>query len=216
MRSKMLCALAVTAGTLAAGPAASAAAPPANDAFETPVILGDASVTGHARRGDAAGRRARPWAPVGLVRLPAVRRAGRVAVELIARADLWPSRDGLHRHEPRGAAARRAGEAIGARVPFDAVAGQDYRVAVASNRCAVLDGSRFEPAVRPAPLPANDDVLGRRARPHPGQVQGNAADATAELGEAERHRHSVWYRIKPRRTGNLTIDLASAARAAAA
>jgi hypothetical protein len=46
MRSKTLCALAVTAGTLTAVPAASAAAPPANDAFETPAVLGDASVTG--------------------------------------------------------------------------------------------------------------------------------------------------------------------------
>ena len=49
MRSKTLCALAVTAGTLTAVPAASAAAPPANDAFETPATLGDTSVTGTVR-----------------------------------------------------------------------------------------------------------------------------------------------------------------------
>ena len=46
----------------------------------------------------------------------------------------------------------------------------------------------------------------RRPIQIPGKYRGNAADATAELGEDESHSHSLWYRFRPRRTVNLTID----------
>jgi hypothetical protein len=107
-------------------------------------------------------------------------------------------------------ALQRVGRALehgyGARVAFDAVTGQEYRIVVAS-RCDGCSSSPFDLRVGPAPLPANDDFSAARTIRIPGEYKGNTADATAELGEAERHRHSVWYRIKPRRTGDLTIDL---------
>ena len=208
MRSKMLCALAVTAGTLAAGPAASAAAPPANDAFETPVVLGDASVTG---RFDEATRQ--PGEPdhgaqsLWYVHRPS--KTGRVAVRLtpgngLAEVTVYTGTTLTALHDVGGA----FDNGYGARVAFDAVAGQEYRVAV-SNRCQGCSTVGFGLEVRPAPMPANDEFSQARSLRIPGKYSGNVADATAELGEAERHRHSVWYRLKPRRTGSLTIDLAS-------
>ena len=107
-------------------------------------------------------------------------------------------------------ALQRVGRALehgyGARVAFDAVAGQKYRIAVAS-RCDGCSSSPFDLRVGPAPLPANDAFADARTIRIPGEYHGNAADATAELGEDESHPHSLWYRIKPRRTGELTIDI---------
>ena len=206
MRSKTLCALAVTAVTLTAVPAASAAAPPANDAFETPTTLGDASVTGTVT--DATRQAGEP--EHGSQSVWYVHRAstsGRVAVRLSPTGG-WGSVSvysgaSLATLQPVG---RAFDNGYGARVAFDAVAGQDYRIAVA-NRCEGCSTRPFSLEVRPAPLPAHDDFSAARTLRIPGEYKGNLADATAELGEAERHRHSVWYRIKPRRTGKLTIDL---------
>ncbi len=206
MRSKMLCALAVTAGTLAAGPAASAAAPPANDAFETPVVLGDASVTGTLDEATRqAGEPEHGWRSVWYVHRPS--KTGRIAVRLSPEHG-WGA---VTVYTGTSITAlQRVGRALehgyGARVAFDAVAGQEYRIVVAS-RCDGCSSSPFDLRVGPAPLPANDDFSAARTIRIPGEYKGNTADATAELGEAERHRHSVWYRIKPRRTGDLTIDL---------
>lgn len=205
MRSKTLCALAVTAGTLTAVPAASAAAPPANDAFETPATLGDTSVTGTVR--DATRQAGEPeHGSHSVWYLHRASTSGRVAVRLApvggGTVSVYTGAS-LATLQPVG---RAFDNGYGARVAFDAVAGQDYRIAVA-NRCEGCGTRPFSLEVRPAPLPANDDFSAARTIRIPGDYKGNAADATAELGEAERHRHSVWYRIKPRRTGKLTIDL---------
>jgi hypothetical protein len=206
MRSKTLCALAVTAGTLTAVPAASAAAPPANDAFETPAVLGNASVTGTLDEATRqAGEPEHGWRSVWYVHRPS--KTGRIAVRLSPEYG-WGAVTVYT--GPSITALQRVGRALelgyGARVAFDAVAGQEYRIVVAS-RCDGCSSSPFDLRVGPAPLPANDDFSAARTIRIPGEYKGNTADATAELGEAERHRHSVWYRIKPRRTGDLTIDL---------
>ncbi len=206
MRSQTLCALALTAGTLTAVPAASAAAPPANDAFETPSVLGDARVTGTvAEATRQAGEPEHGSESVWYVHRPST--SGRIAVRMPP-AGGWGvvsvyTGASLATLQPVG---RAFDNGYGGRVAFDAVAGQDYRIAVA-NRCQGCGPARFDLEVRPAPLPANDDFSAARTLRIPGEYKGNVADATAELGEAERHRHSVWYRIKPRRTGDLTIDL---------
>ena len=95
---------------------------------------------------------------------------------------------------------------IRSRVPFDAVAGETYFVAVATSPAGPTD-SRFQLRLRDMPLPANDAFADAKTIRIPGKYRGNAADATAELGEDESHSHSLWYRIKPRRTGKLTIDM---------
>lgn len=207
MRSKTLCALAVTAGTLAAVPAASAA-PPVNDAFETPSVLGDTSVRGTLL--DATRQTGEPEhgaRTVWYVHRPAT--SGRLAVVLppeglccsLLAVYTGESLDALQR------IGRASDGTYGARIAFDAVAGQAYRIAVADPCAGCADGDPFTLSVRPAPRPANDDFSAARTLRIPGEYKGNVADATAELGEAERHRHSVWYRIKPRRTGSLTLDL---------
>ena len=206
MRSKTWCALAVTAGTLVGVPAASAAAPPANDAFETPAVLGDATVTGTVREATRQADEPEHGArSVWYVHTPS--KSGRVAVRLLAAGygrtvAVYTGSDLT--------ALQRVGQAhdngYGARVALDAVAGRQYLIAVAT-RCPGCSVTDFNLEVRPAPVPANDDFAAARTLRIPGEYKGNAADATSELGEAERHRHSLWYRIKPRRTGNLTLDL---------
>lgn len=208
MRSKTLCALAVTAGTLAAVPAASAAAPPANDAFETPAVLGDASLTG--AFDEATVQDGEPdHGSQSLWYVHRTSKTGRVAVRLSpgnghAAVTVYTGTSLTTLQRVGGA----FDNYYGGRVAFDAVAGQEYRIAVA-NRCEGCWTVGFGLEVRPAAMPANDEFSQARTLRIPGKYSGNAADATAELGEAERHRHSVWYRIKPRRTGSLTIDLAS-------
>ena len=171
MRSKMLCALAVTAGTLAAGPAASAAAPPANDAFETPVVLGDASVTGTLDEATRqAGEPEHGWRSVWYVHRPS--KTGRIAVRLSPEHG-WGA---VTVYTGTSITAlQRVGRALehgyGARVAFDAVAGQEYRIVVA-NRCDGCSSSPFDLAsARPRCRPTTSS---RHARTHsdPGRVQG--------------------------------------------
>jgi hypothetical protein len=95
------------------------------------------------------------------------------------------------------------------RVPFDATAGETYRIAVLSYY--ELPGIPFRLRVRPAPLPANDSFADAQKVRVPGRYTGNLADATAELGErggfrGSRPQRSVWFRFKVPRAGKLSIQ----------
>lgn len=202
MRSKTLCALAVTAGTLAAGPAASAAAPPANDAFETPAGLGDASVRGTLDEATRQpGEPATGFQTVWFLYQPS--KSGRVAIEVPSQLYMT-AQVGVYTGAALPDLQRVARGNV--RAAFDALAGQSYRVAVGSQHPTGTDSS-FTVRVRAAPLPTNDAFSEARSIRIPGEYRGNLADATAELGENERHSHSVWYRIRPRRTVDLTAEL---------
>jgi hypothetical protein len=205
MSIKPLLPIAAAAGALALAPPA-LAAPPSNDAFETPAALGDApsSTTGTLDQATTqAGEPSHGTQTVWYAFRPAVSR--RVAVEIpeqntstVLSVYTGSTVSGLSRvattswYEPR--------------VAFDAVAGREYRVAVGAQYEA--SGTRFTLRSRVAPLPANDAFDDAARITVPKLYSGNLADATTELGESARHRHSVWYRFKPTHpTGRVTLDV---------
>jgi hypothetical protein len=208
MRSKLWCAFAVSAGTLIGVPAASAAAPPTNDAFAAaaPLVTSTDSVRSTIDEATVeAGEPDHGGQSVWYVFRPTESR--RVVVELMNGQNLSPVTSVY-----TGAsvsALQRVGQArnFRARVPFEAVAGQTYFIAVATQAPPPSPpNSRFQLRLRNMPLPANDAFADAKPISIPGKYRGNAADATAELGEDESHSHSLWYRFRPRRTVNLTID----------
>jgi hypothetical protein len=99
------------------------------------------------------------------------------------------------------------------RVPFDAVAGTTYRIAVGSPYEA--QSAEFTLRIAEAPLPANDDFAAAQRVRVPGRYTGSLADATDELGEpdhgGQKPRQSVWYRFRAPRTGRLSIQASSRA-----
>jgi hypothetical protein len=205
MRSKMLCALAVTAGTLTVVPVASAA-PPSNDVFGAPADLGNAPTTVRGSLDEAtteAGEPSHGRQTVWYSYRPSV--SGRVAVELRGFQNMSPVLSVYTGSTLDTLQAVGRDDDYYTRVPFEAVAGQTYRIAVGM-RYASGDAD-FELRVRNAPLPAHDAFSKAKTVRIPGEYTGNLKDATSELGENESHRHSVWYRIRPRRTVNLTADL---------
>lgn len=206
MRSKTLCALAVTAGTLTAVPAASAA-PPVNDDFAgaAPIVSTTESLRSTIDGATLeAGEPDHGQQSVWYVFKPTESR--RVVVELMNGRNLSAV---TTVYTGAGMSTlQRIGQAryIRARVPFEAAAGQTYFIAVATQAPGQTD-SRFQLRLRDMPLPTNDAFADAKTIRIPGKYRGNAADATAELGEDESHSHSLWYRFKPRRTGKLTIDM---------
>jgi hypothetical protein len=192
---------------LAASAAPAMAAAPANDDFEHAQPLGDVPAHATGTRAEATRQTGEPahgsqtvWYTV------APSRSGRVAVE-VPRADTSTN---LAVYTGSGFADLHAvghtEGSIPARVAFDAVAGSTYRVAVATTYETTSDA--FEVQTREAPLPANDAFEDAQRVTIPGVYEGNLADATGELGEPDGGTHSLWYRIKPRRTGKLTIEAA--------
>ena len=207
MRSKTLGALAVTAGTLAAVPAASAAAPPANDAFAAAAPIVSTTESTRSTIDEATLETGEPdhgAQSVWYVFRPTETR--RVVVEFLAGRNITPITSVYTGDSV--SALQRVGQAryFRGRVPFEAAAGQTYFIAV-STQVAAPTGSVFRFRLRDMPLPANDAFADAKTIRIPGKYRGNGADASAELGEDESHSHSLWYRIKPRRTGKLTIDM---------
>jgi hypothetical protein len=198
---------AAAAAALALAPPA-LAAPPANDAFESPAVLGDAPSSTGGTLDEATTQSGEPshgFQTVWYVFRPAASR--RVAIEVPERIGTdvvlsvytGSTLGGLHRvdttadYEPR--------------LAFDAVAGQEYRVAVGSQWIGA-SGTRFTLGARVSPLPANDAFDDAARLRVPRLYSGNLADSTNELGENAGHGHSVWYRFRgnPRGTGRVTIE----------
>jgi hypothetical protein len=208
MRSRTICALAAVACSLAFSATASAA-PPGNDDFERAAPIGDlpAEVTGTVTEATTQhGEPAHGVSTVWYAFRPTA--SGRVAAEL-------PSYSGMD-----AVVAVYTGGGVGSlervalatdgsiRAAFEAVAGTTYSIAVTSG--FETESSSFRLRIRPMPLPANDAFADARTVRIPGEYTGVLADATGELGEprhaGQRANHSVWFRIRPRRTGKLTID----------
>lgn len=208
MRNTLWPALAVTAGTLIGVPAASAAAPPANDAFAAaaPIVSTTESVRSTLDGATLeAGEPDHGVQSVWYVFRPTESR--RVAVEFLAGQNITPVTSVYTGDSV--SALQRIGQAryFRGRVPFEAVAGQTYHIAVATQAGGPTTNSVFRVRLRDMPLPSNDAFADAKPIRIPGKYRGNAADATAELGEDESHSHSLWYRFRPSRTVNLTIDM---------
>lgn len=185
------------AAWMAAVAAPAVAAPPPNDNFDAATALGDApvEVSGtHFGAGRESGEPLHGVQTVWYAFQPATSR--RVAVEV-----------GAAMHTDRvlsvytGAAVSAlqpvgTSQGVEARVAFDAVAGQTYRISVART----YEAGPFTLRIRPMALPDNDAFDDARTMRVPFVHAGNLADATSELGE-ENAWHSVWYRFRPRRTG---------------
>lgn len=199
---------AVAAATWLAVTAAPAlAAAPANDDFEHAQPLGDVPAHATGTRSEATRQASEPahglqtvWYTV------APSRSGRLAVEVTGgyvSTDLTvytgDALTDLH-------AVGHSEDAVPSRVAFDATAGATYRVAVGTSYEA--DDAGFEIRTREAPLPGNDAFEDAQRLAIPGVYEGNLADATSELGEPDGGAHSLWYRIRPRRTGRLTVEAA--------
>jgi hypothetical protein len=89
------------------------------------------------------------------------------------------------------------------RVRFDATAGQTYWIEVTGYQA----NGAFTLRARNAVAPANDDFADAQRIRVPGLYHGNLEDATTELGEpSAAPQPTVWYRIKPRHSGRLTVD----------
>jgi hypothetical protein len=196
-----------TAAAVALSAAPAWADPPVNDAFESPTatsgtIVGQLSEEATRQAGEPSHGGQSVWytwqAPS----------AGRFALERVsgdANAALYTG-DSL-------STIRRAGAPDDdvPRIPFEAVAGTVYRIAVTSTYEGADDG--FTMRIAPAPMPANDDFVAARTVKVPGRYEGSLIDATDELGEpshvGSRPQRSVWYRFKARRTGRLSIQASS-------
>jgi hypothetical protein len=199
---------AIAAATwLAASAAPAMAAAPANDDFERAPPLGDVPAHAAGTRAEATRQTSEPphasqtvWYTV------APSRSGRIAVE-VPRAG---NSTNLAVYTGSGFADLHAvghsENTLPARVTFDAIAGTTYRVAVGTPYETTDDS--FEIRTREAPLPANDAFEDAQRLRIPGVYEGNLADATSELGEPGGGAHSLWYRIKPRQTGRLTVEAA--------
>jgi hypothetical protein len=96
------------------------------------------------------------------------------------------------------------------RVVLDAAAGQRLWIRLGQRWVDPGTASAFTLRVRPAPLPANDAFAAAQTVSPRGSYTGNLADATAELSEPHHAgvapRHSVWFRLKARRTDKMTVD----------
>jgi hypothetical protein len=188
----------IAVGTwMAAIAAPAAAAPPPNDLFDSAAPLGDAPLEVSGTNFGASRENGEP--PNGMQTVwyafqPTV--SGRVAVE-VGTADSSErvlnvyTGPALTMLQPVGTA-----QGYQPRVAVDALAGETYRIAVARTYTSGL----FTLRIRPMPLPANDAFDDARTMRVPFSHAGNLADATSELGEDDA-AHSVWYRIRPRRSG---------------
>jgi hypothetical protein len=214
---KALSGLAVMAGMFVTAPAASAAPPP-NDDFERAAPLGDAPLLVSGTVTEATHEPGEPYhgaQTVWYVFRPS--RTARVAFHVTNAPGMDP-RVSVY-----------TGTAIStlkplpvmhgllpARVAFDGVAGESYHVAIAHYDCLISSdnpipdcedgGSTFDLQVELALPPRNDGFANATPIRIPGEFAGDLLNATGEPGEHRTHRHSVWYRFRPRRTGRLTLD----------
>lgn len=214
---KALFGMAVMAGMLVTAPAASAAPPP-NDDFAQAAPLGDAPVLVSGTVTEATREPGEPYhgAPtVWYVFRPS--RTARVAFQ-VANAPGMDPRVSVY----TGTAVSTLKPLpvtygpLPARVAFEAVAGESYHVAIAHYDCLISSdnpipdckdgGSTFDLQVELAPQPRNDGFANATPIRIPGEFAGDLLNATGEPGEHRTHRHSVWYRFRPRRTGRLTLD----------
>jgi hypothetical protein len=199
--------LIATAAAMALTSAPASADPPANDAFESPAttsgaIVGQFSEEATRQAGEPNHGFQSVWYSW---RAPSSGRFALTQVSGDAGAAVYTG-DSL-------TALQRAGErdADLARIPFEAVAGITYRIAVASSYSASTE--HFSLRIVSAPLPANDDFAAARSVKVPGRYQGSLVDATDELGEPNhagaKPQRSLWYRFRPNRTGRLSIQASS-------
>jgi hypothetical protein len=192
------------AAWMAAVAAPASAAPPPNDAFDAATPIGDAPVEISGTTFGASRESGEPLNGVQTVWYafqPAI--SGRVAVEVAA--EFSERVLGVYTG-PAVTALQPVGSAQGgeARVAFDAVAGETYRISVART----YQTGPFELRIRPMPLPANDAFDDALTMGVPFVHAGNLADATAEFGEDDAS-HSVWYRFRARRTGTHWLETTS-------
>ncbi len=187
---------------MAAVAAPAFAAPPPNDAFDAAAPLGDAPLETSGTNFGASRESGEPLNGVQTVWYafqPATSR--RVAVEVAT--DAFSERvlnvysgAAVTLLQPVGSS-----QGVEARVAFDAVAGETYRISVART----YETGPFKLRIRPMPLPDNDAFDDARTMRVPFVHAGNLADATAELGEDDATR-SVWYRFRARRTGSHWLE----------
>jgi hypothetical protein len=205
MRVTTAGAMAIAVGMLT-GAQPAFAAPPVNDGFEQAAPLADPPATVTGRIDEAS---LQPGEPGGRPKTVWYRfepsRSGRVVLELRTYDDMSPML-GVYTGASL-AVLQRVGRRRGGypRVAFEAVAGESYSVAVGGLNA--WEGTTFTLRTRRLPLPANDAFADAERLRIPGERRGNIADATAELGEHPKHTHSLGCRLRPRRTGRLTIDL---------
>jgi hypothetical protein len=186
------------AAWMAAVAAPAAAAPPPNDVCETATPLGDAPVEIDGTNRGAARQPGEPLNGIQTVWYgfnPSV--GGRVAVEVAPIGSSAERLIGVYTGSALGSLAEvGTGAGTEARVAFDAVAGETYRIAVART----WESSPFHLRIRPMGVPANDAFHDAVTIGVPSVHVGNLADATSEFGESD-ESHSVWYRFRPRHTG---------------
>lgn len=200
-----------------AAPSAALAAPPANDAFATPQALGlPASVPGTVEEATSE-----PTDPnlVGSRRSESVwysftaPQTQALAVDTCTAE--FDSVIGVFTGTAPGSLRRVAENddacGQGSRVTFNAVAGQSYRILVASLSELQGDASgTFRLSLRPLVRPRNDAFAQATRLSRPGRVRGSTVLASKELGEPAHSRgaegHSVWYRYRAPRTQTLTAD----------
>lgn len=94
------------------------------------------------------------------------------------------------------------------RASFPAVAGTEYKIAVAGK--AGAEGAISLTVNEAPPFPANDNFANRIAIASPGTVSGTSLWATAESGEPihagrSNARKSVWWGYTPSQSGTITI-----------
>jgi hypothetical protein len=207
MRRPILTALA-TAAAAAAVAAPASAAPPANDDFESASPTSGTIAGRFTEATRQAGEPEHGSQSLWYAFRPST--SGRYAVQPAPGANFalvnvytGDSLAGLRRtaaHDPQVP-----------RVPFEAVAGTTYRIAVASSYEGSTDA--FSLRVVPAPFPANDDFATARTVKIPGRYTDSLADATDELGEPDnaggKPHHTLWYRFRATRTGRLSIQASS-------
>ena len=209
----------VTAAMLVSAPAASAAPPP-NDDFEHAAPLGDAPVLVSGTVTEATHEAGEPYHGEGTVwYVFRPSRTARIAFHVTNAPGMDP-RVSVY----TGAAVSTLTALpvtrgpLPARVAFKAVAGQSYHVAIAHYDCLISSedpipdceagGSTFDLRVEAAPRPRNDAFANAKPIRIPGEHGGDLLNATGEPGEYRNHSHSVWYRLRPRRTGKLTLAFA--------
>jgi hypothetical protein len=214
---RALSGLLVTAGMLAAATAAFAAPPP-NDDFAHAAPLGDAPALVASTVTEATTEPGEPYhgsQTVWYLYRPS--RTARTAFHVTNAPGMSPRVSVYTGTAVSGLTPVPVTRGpLPARVAFDGVAGESYRVAVANHNCwgssdnpiPVCDdgGSTFDLRVEPAPPPPNDAFASATPIRIPGEFAGDLLNATGEPGEHRTHRHSVWYRFRPRRTGRLTLD----------
>jgi hypothetical protein len=201
----MIARTAIATAAILAATAASAWAAPANDDWEHAAPVGAARVAG-----TLDGATTQAFDPTRRPNVWYAYRAttsGPMAAELTSRGRrldfVTPVYTGASHASLRQASVqddRWPGRSV-----FDAMGGQTYWIAVNGGASGSGD---FTLSVHPLAAPANDAFADARRVRVPRLVRGNLEEGTAELGETGLHEgsSSVWFTIRPKHGGRLTVD----------